>query len=71
MAIGGFVLVIVISYVLSSGTDVDLDEMARKGLPTTEGTVKAIGAGLNVFFILTVVAIVLLILPGVKKVFTK
>ncbi len=70
-ALGGLALVVIISYVLSSGTDVNLDEMARKGVPTTEGTVKIIGAGLNVFFILTLAAVVLLVLPGVKKVFTK
>ncbi len=70
-AIGGFLLVVVISYVLASGTDVNLDEMARKGIPTSEGTVKAIGMGLNVFFFLTIVAVVLMILPGVKRIFTK
>lgn len=71
MALGGFLLVIAISYGLASGTDVDLAEMANRGIPTTESTVKTIGMGLNVFFILTIIAVVLMLLPGVKKIFTK
>ncbi len=69
--IGGFLLVVVISYVLSSGTDVSIEEMANRGVATTESTIKKIGMGLNVFFILTAVAIVLMVLPGLKKLFSK
>ncbi|MFT6838795.1 MAG: hypothetical protein ACJAUO_002225 [Sediminicola sp.] len=70
-AIGGLLLVVAVSYGLATGTDVDLTEMANKGIPTTEGTVKTIGMGLNVFFILTGVAVLLMILPGIKKMFSK
>ncbi|MEA1784543.1 hypothetical protein U1E44_00425 [Arenibacter sp. GZD96] len=69
--IGGLLLVVAISYGLASGTDVDLAEMANRGIPTTESTVKTIGMGLNVFFILTAIAVILMLLPGVKKIFTK
>ncbi|MEJ1222734.1 hypothetical protein [Sediminicola sp. 1XM1-17] len=69
--LGGLLLVVAISYGLASGTDVDLNEMANKGIPTTESTVKTIGMGLNVFFILTAIAVVLLIIPGIKKMFSK
>lgn len=69
--VGGFVLVVIVSYVLSTGSDVNLDEMANRGIQTTEGTVRYIGAGLNIFFILLIIAVVLMVLPGVKKVFTK
>lgn len=65
--IGGLLLVVVISYVLSSGTDVDPDFAAM----TDESTVKYIGMGLNVFFILTAVAVLSLIVPGVKNMFSK
>lgn len=65
--IGGFLLVVAISYVMSSGTDVSDDYMAM----SDESTVKKIGMGLNVFFILTIVAIISIILPGVKKLFSK
>jgi uncharacterized membrane protein len=65
--IGGFVLVVLISYILASGTDVSDDYMAM----SSESTVKKIGMGLNVFFILTVVAIVAIVLPGIKRMFSK
>jgi hypothetical protein len=63
----GLAIVVGISYVLSSGTDVAPEYMAM----SSESTVKKIGMGLNVFFILTVVAVVLMVLPGVKKLFGK
>tara|TARA_R110002049_G_scaffold181001_1_gene348018 strand:+ start:259 stop:702 length:444 start_codon:yes stop_codon:yes gene_type:complete len=70
-AVGGLLVVVVISYALASGTDVNLDEMARKGVPTTESTVKTIGMGLNVFFILTIVAVGAMLWSGVKKMISK
>ncbi len=63
----GLAIVVGISYVLSSGTDVAPEYMAM----SSESTVKKIGMGLNVFFILTVVAVFLMVLPGVKKLFGK
>ncbi|EAR02266.1 hypothetical protein [Maribacter sp. HTCC2170] len=63
----GFLLVVAIAYVMSSGTDVAADYAAM----TTESTVKKIGMGLNVFFILTIVAIGAIVLPGIKKLFSK
>ncbi|MFT6796759.1 MAG: hypothetical protein ACJART_001903 [Maribacter sp.] len=65
--VGGFVLVVIISYVLSSGTDVAPEFMAM----SDEGTVKNIGMGLNVFFILTIIAVASLIIPAVKNMFSK
>jgi membrane protease YdiL (CAAX protease family) len=65
--VGGFVLVVIISYVLSSGTDVSDEFMAM----SDESTVKNIGMGLNVFFILTIIAVASLIIPAVKNMFSK
>jgi hypothetical protein len=65
--VGGFVLVVIISYVLSSGTDVSPEFLAM----SDEGTVKNIGMGLNVFFILTIIAVASLIIPAVKNMFSK
>ncbi|MBD0778340.1 hypothetical protein HPE56_11090 [Maribacter sp. ANRC-HE7] len=65
--LGGFILVVLISYVLASGTDISDDYMAM----SDESTVKKIGMGLNVFFILTIVAILAIILPGIKRMFSK
>ncbi|SDQ25057.1 hypothetical protein [Flagellimonas zhangzhouensis] len=69
--IGGLAIIVAISYGLSSGNAPVVEEMAARGLETTEGTVKNIGMGLNVFFILTVIAVLLMVLPGLKKMFVK
>ena len=69
--VAGFLLVVAISYGLSSGTDIDIAQMADRGIETSESTVKKIGMGLNVFFILTIIAIGAMVLPGVKKLFSK
>jgi hypothetical protein len=65
--LGGLLLVVIISYVMSSGTDVGPDFMAM----SDESTVKKIGMGLNVFFILTIIAVASLILPAIKNMFSK
>ncbi|WP_411030022.1 hypothetical protein [Spongiimicrobium sp. 3-5] len=69
--IGGFLLVVLISFGLASGTDIDIAKMAEKGIETSESTVKRIGMGLNVFFILTIVAVAAMVLPGIKRMFSK
>ncbi|MFS4455932.1 hypothetical protein [Maribacter sp. 2304DJ31-5] len=65
--LGGLVIVVGVSYVLSSSTDVSDEFMAM----SDESTVKNIGMGLNMFFILTAIAVALLIVPGVKRLFNK
>ena len=65
--VGGFLLVVGVSYVLASGTDVDPEFAAM----TDESTIKNIGMGLNVFFILTIIAILSLVIPSVKNMFSK
>lgn len=72
MGVGGLVVIAILSYVFASGTDINIADMERKtGILTDEGTVKMIGASLNMFFILTLVAVGAMILPGVKKMFNK
>lgn len=71
IGIGGLAAVAILSYLLSSGTDVDLAAMNKKGLEATEGTVKSIGTFLNMFFILTIIAVGAMVLPGVKRMFNK
>lgn len=65
--IGGFLLVVAISYGLATGTDVSVDEMANRGIQTSESTIKRIGTGLNVFFILTIIAVGAMLWGGVRK----
>ncbi len=70
-AIGGLAIVVAISYGLLSNNMAVVEAMSERGVETTESTVKNIGMGLNVFFILTVVAVLLMVLPGLKKMFVK
>jgi len=65
--IGGLLVVVIIAYVLSSSTDVADEYMAM----SSESTVKKIGMGLNVFFILTVVAVGSMLYGGFKKMTSK
>ena len=67
MSVGAFVGVILISYILSSGTDLDLTPFNSKGLGITEAISKNVGAGLIAFYILGVVAIGSLIFSGLFK----
>ncbi|PRX57649.1 hypothetical protein [Flagellimonas meridianipacifica] len=70
-AIGGLAIIVAISYGLSSDNAAVVETMAQRGVETTEGTVKNVGMGLNVFFILSAVAVVLMVFPGLKKLFVK
>ncbi|WP_127142236.1 hypothetical protein [Flagellimonas marinaquae] len=70
-AIGGLAIVVAVSYGLSSDNMAVVEAMSERGVETTEGTVKNIGMGLNVFFILTAIAVVLMVVPGLKKMFVK
>lgn len=67
--VGLFAVIIVIGYVLSSGTDLDLRPFISKGLDVTESTSKYVGMGLITFYLLTVIAIGTMIYSGVKKLF--
>ena len=70
-SIGGLLVILVISYVLAKGTNVDMAAMAKNGVPTTEGEVKMIGMGLNMFFILAVIAVGSMLYGGIKKMISK
>jgi hypothetical protein len=67
--VGLFAVVVVVGYVLSSGTDLDLKPFVSKGLDVTENTSKYVGMGLITFYILTAIAILAMIYTGVKKLF--
>ena len=69
--VGLFLAVILISYMISSGTDLDLKQFNDKGLGITEGISKNVGAGLYAFYFLSVIAIVATFLSSAKKLFNK
>lgn len=63
----GFLVVVGLGFVLASGTDVSIQEMADRGIDTSETTIRRIGAGINVFFILTIIAVGAMLWGGVRK----
>jgi hypothetical protein len=71
MVIGGFVVVVLISYVLASGTDVSIEEMAGRGIDTSETTIRRIGTGLNMFFLLVLIAIAAMVMGAFKNMSNK
>ncbi|WP_297702933.1 hypothetical protein [uncultured Eudoraea sp.] len=71
MVIGGFVVVVLISYVLASGTDVSIEEMAGRGIETSESTIRRIGTGLNMFFLLVLIAIAAMVMGAFKNMTNK
>ncbi|MDO6759901.1 hypothetical protein Q4566_06785 [Tamlana sp. 2_MG-2023] len=71
MTVGAFALVLVISYTISSGADLDLTPFTDKGLDVNEATSKNVGAGLYAFYILAVIAIGSMLVGGAKKLFNK
>ena len=68
-AIGGLAILFIIGYALSSGEEADavVQVFEGKDIQPEASTVKNIGMLLNVFFAMTGVAVVLMILPGLKK----
>ena len=71
LAILALVIALGIAYGLSSGTDVSIEEMAKKNIDITEDGIKAVGAGINMFGILLLVAVGLIAFGGVKKATSK
>ncbi len=69
--VGLFLGVILISYLISSGTDLDLKQFNDKGLGITEGVSKNVGAGLYAFYFLSVIAIGATLLSSIKKLLNK
>ncbi|WP_303318712.1 hypothetical protein Q4Q34_09390 [Flavivirga abyssicola] len=71
MTVGAFLVIVFISYSISSGTDLDLTPFTDKGLDVTEATSKQVGAGLYTFYVLAFLAIASMAFSGVKKIFNK
>lgn len=71
IVVAALVLVVAFSYVISDGDDGTVEEMASRGVATTVSTVKNIGAGLNMFFILVIIAVGAMAWGGVKKLVDK
>jgi hypothetical protein len=66
LVVGAFLAVVVISYVISSGSVVGLPKIDGKAI--SESTSKWVSTGLNTFYILAIAAIGSMVFSGVKKI---
>ena len=64
---GLFLIVVVIAFVLSSGVETPM----RDGKVLSAIGSRLVGTGIRVFFILSVIAVGLMVFPGTKKIFKK
>ena len=64
---GLFLIVVVIAFVLSSGVETPM----RDGEVLSALGSKLVGTGIRVFFILSIIAVGLMVFPGSKKIFKK
>lgn len=71
-AVIGLIVLLGISYGLSSGTDIDSSLMLSKNnIVTDESEIKSVGAGINMFGIMLLVAVVLIAWGSIKKATSK
>ncbi len=67
LSLGAFLAIIIISYLMASGTNLDLQPFIDKGLNVTETTSKNVGAGLYTFYALAIFAIAVVALSSIRK----
>lgn len=71
LTVGAFLVIVLISYSVSSGTNLDLQPFLAKGENVTEQTSRYVGTGLYTFYVLAVLAILSMLFSSVKKLFNK
>ena len=62
-----FLLVVLVGFLLSNGVETPM----RDGKVLSAMGSRLVGTGINVFFILTIIAVSLMVFPGTKKIFKK
>ena len=67
LSTGLFLLVVLIGFLLSNGVETPM----RDGKVLSAMGSRLVGTGINVFFILTIIAVGLMVFPGTKKIFKK
>jgi succinate dehydrogenase/fumarate reductase cytochrome b subunit len=71
-AVGFAVVLTVIGYAIAGGEEQVVEAVqSERGLTTTVGTVKTIGTLLNIFYGMLVIAIVLMVVPSLKRLIGK
>lgn len=67
LSVGVFAGIFILSYILASGTNLDLEPFISKGSDVTESTSRMVGTGLIAFYIFAVLAILTMVYSGVTK----
>ena len=67
----GLLVILGVAYGLANGTDVSIEKMAKAGIETSESGIKKVGAGINMFFIMLILAVGLISWGAIKKVISK
>ncbi len=67
LSLGVFFGIVIVSYIISSGDDLNLQPFIDKGQDITEATSKKVGAGLYTFYTLAVLAILSMLSSGLIK----
>lgn len=67
VSLGGFILVVVVSYLVSEGTETAL----RDGDVLSENGSRWVSTGLTAFYILAALAVLAMLLSSVRKIITK
>lgn len=67
ISVGMFLLIVVVSYAMSSGSDVDTLPLVD-GLPISESGSRWVGAGLYTFYIMALLAIGSMVFSGITKI---
>lgn len=67
LAIVSFLVIVAIGYVLADGADINMQDMAKRGISITESTSKLVGAGLITFYILAILAAGMMLFTGIAK----
>lgn len=64
----GLLIILGVAYGLSSGSDISIDTMLENNnIVTTEGQIKSVGAGINMFFLMLLAAVGLIVWGAIKK----
>lgn len=67
IGVGALAVVVVIGFVLAKPDNIDFESLRKAGINITDSTSKTVGAGLYMFYILSIVAVGAMVFGGIKK----
>lgn len=67
IGLGAFAVVVILGFILAKPNNIDFEGLRNSGINVTDSTSKTVGAGLFMFYILSVVAVGAMVFGGIKK----